>query len=71
MLIETRLKRIAADLASVLKDFPAAFDKKDTGHLQTAGEHVQCVLRDYKAERETYAEPERPQRGFADDSWDV
>ena len=46
MLIETRLKRIAADLAELLRE--PTFDRKDAGHLRIADANVQCVLEDFK-----------------------
>ena len=45
MLIETRLRRIVADLAELLRE--PSFDRKDSGHLQIAEANVQCVLRDF------------------------
>ena len=68
MLIETRLRRVIADIAA-LKSEPS-FGRRDTGHLQIAEMYVECVLKEYNAPP---PQPDhgRPERGFAEDSWDV
>lgn len=45
MLIETRLRRVAADLEALRRE--PSFDRKDAGHLEIAEMHVDCVLKDY------------------------
>ena len=45
MLIETRLRRVIADLEELRRE--PSFDRKDSGHLETARLHAECVLKDF------------------------